>query len=195
MSCVVVVNDELWVTRLVHSPSPMTDRVPPNDLEAEVAVLGSMLLDPEAAGTVVSILKAEHFYKGPHADVFRVLTELFDANRAIDIVLLREELQRRGILEKVGGTSFLSRIVASVPSAANAEHYAEIVKEAALRRAVIRAANEIESEAYDGAQGASELIDFAESKYFDLDRRSDSGEAQHIKDVLVGTFERIDALQ
>ncbi len=173
----------------------MTDRIPPHDLEAEVAVLGSMLLDPEAAGRVVAILKADHFYKGPHADVYAVLTELYDANRAIDIVLLREELQRRGLLEKVGGTSFLSRIVASVPTAANAEHYARIVLEAGLRRSVIQAANDIESEAYDGARGAGELVDFAESKFFDLDKRAESGEAVHVKDVLNETFRRIDAMQ
>jgi replicative DNA helicase len=171
------------------------DRVPPNDLEAEVAVLGSMLLDPEAAGTVASILKPEHFYKGPHADVFRVLTELYDANKAIDVVLLREELQRRGILEKVGGTSFLSRIVASVPTAANAEHYARIVHDAGMRRAVIQAANEVEAEAYDGGRGSGELIDYAESRFFDLDRRAESGGAVHIKDVLNETFQRIDAMQ
>jgi replicative DNA helicase len=174
---------------------PVPDRVPPHDLEAEIAVLGSMLLDPEAAGRVVAILRSDHFYLGPHADVFGVLTELYDANRAIDIVLLREELQRRGLLEKIGGTSFLSRIVASVPTAANAEHYARIVMEAGLRRAVIQAANEIEVEAYDGARTAGDLIDFAESRYFDLDRRSDSGEALHIKDVLNETFARIDAMQ
>lgn len=173
----------------------MTDRVPPHDLEAEIAVLGSMLLDPEAAGRVVAILRADHFYLGTHSDVFGVLTELYDANRAIDIVLLREELQRRGLLEKIGGTSFLSRIVASVPTAANAEHYARIVAEAGLRRAVIQAANDIEVEAYDGARTAGDLIDFAESRYFDLDRRSDSGEALPIKDVLVETFARIDAMQ
>jgi replicative DNA helicase len=173
----------------------MPDRIPPHDLEAEVAVLGSMLLDPEAAGNVVSILRPEHFYKGPHADVYAVLTELYDANRAIDIVLLREELQRRGVLEKIGGTSFLSRIVASVPTAANAEHYARIVLEAGLRRSVIQAANEVEAEAYDGAGGAGELIDFAESRFFDLDRRAESGEAVHIKDVLNETFQRIDAMQ
>ena len=154
-----------------------------------------MLLDPEAAGRVVAILRADHFYRGPHADVFGVLTELYDANRAIDIVLLREELQRRGLLEKIGGTSFLSRIVASVPTAANAEHYARIVMEAGLRRAVIQAANDIEAEAYDGARSSGDLIDFAESRYFDLDRRSDSGEALHIKDVLNDTFARIDAMQ
>jgi replicative DNA helicase len=171
------------------------DRVPPHDIEAEIAVLGSMLLDPEAAGRVVAILRADHFYRGPHADVFGVLTELYDANRAIDIVLLREELQRRGLLEKIGGTSFLSRIVASVPTAANAEHYARIVMETGLRRAVIQAANDIEVEAYDGARSAGDLIDFAESRYFDLDRRSDSGEALHIKDVLNETFARIDAMQ
>lgn len=154
-----------------------------------------MLLDPEAAGRVVAILRPEHFYRGPHADVYQVLTELYDANRAIDVVLLREELQRRGILEKVGGTGFISRIVASVPTAANAEHYAKIVKDCGMRRAVIQAANDIESEAYEGARGSGELIDYAESRYFDLDRRAESGEAQHIKDVLNETFARIDAMQ
>ncbi len=171
------------------------DRVPPQDLEAEIAVLGSMLLDAEAAGRVVSVLRPEHFYKGPHADVFRVLTEIYDANRAIDVVLLREELQRRGLLEKIGGTGFISRIVASVPTAANAEHYARIVRDAGLRRAVITAANDIEREAYDGEKQSSELIDYAEGLLFELDRRAESGEAQHIRDVLTETFKRIDAMQ
>src|SRR6185436_8001698 len=103
-----------------------------------------------------------------HADVFKVLTELYDANRAIDVVLLREELQRRGVLEKVGGTGFLSRIVASVPTAANAEHYARIVLEAGVRRAVISASNDIEVQAYEGTLGAGDLIDYAERRFFDL---------------------------
>ncbi|MCG3135213.1 MAG: Replicative DNA helicase [Planctomycetes bacterium] len=170
------------------------ERVPPHDLEAEISVLGAMMLDPEAAGRVVSLLRAEHFYRGPHADVFQVLTELYDANRAIDIVLLREELQKRGLLEKIGGTAFLSRVMASVPTAANAEHYARIVKENGLRRSVITAANEIEREAFEGALEGGALVDLAEQKFFDLDGRSESGEAQHIKDVLTETFKRIDEL-
>ncbi|MCE9635396.1 MAG: replicative DNA helicase [Planctomycetes bacterium] len=171
------------------------DRVPPHDVEAEIAVLGSMMLDPEAAGRVVSLLRPDHFYRGPHAEVYQVLTELYDANRAIDVVLLREELQRRGLLEKVGGTSFLSRVMASVPTAANAEYYAKIVKEAGLRRAVITASNEIEREAYEGARDSGDLVDFAESKFFEMDQRSGEGEAVHIKDVLQETFQRIDAMQ
>src|SRR5687768_12633211 len=162
----------------------MTDRVPPHDVEAEIAVLGSMLLDPEAAGRVVSILRPEHFYRGPHSDVYGVLCDLYDANRAIDIVLLREELQKRGTLEKIGGPGFLSRVLASVPPAANAEHYARIVKENGLRRQVIRASNDIEKEAYEGSRDAAELVDFAESQFFELDDRSSSGEATHIRDVL-----------
>lgn len=171
------------------------DRVPPHDAEAEVAVLGSMLLDPEAAGRVVTLLRPEHFYRGPHADVFAVLTELYDANRAIDVVLLREELQRRGLLEKVGGATFLSRVMASVPTAANAEHYARIVRDAGLRRQVIGAANEIEKEAYEGQRDSADLVDFAEGLLFDLADRGGSGEATHIRDVLTETFQRIDALQ
>lgn len=171
------------------------DRTPPHDLEAELAVLGSMLLDQRAAGEVVALLKPEDFYRGPHADVFGVLTQIFDENRAIDIVLLREELERKGLLEQVGGTTFLSRIVASVPTAANAVHYANIVKEKALRRQVLDAAHQIVQRAYDGEEQGGELIDFAESQFFELDRNSGSGEAAHIKDVLTDTFHKIDAMQ
>ncbi len=171
------------------------DRVPPNDLEAEIAVLGSMLLDPEAAGQVAALLHSTDFYRGPHGEVFAVLTEIYDENRAIDVVLLREELQRRGLLDKIGGTAFLSRLVASVPTAANAEHYGRIVKENALRRQVITASNEIEREAYDGERGGRDLVDFAESKFFELDNKTGGGEATHIKDILSETFRRIDAMQ
>ncbi len=171
------------------------DRVPPHDVEAEIAVLGSMLLDPEAAGRVAAILRAADFYRGPHGDVFQVLTEVYDANRAIDVVLLREELERRGLLERIGGVAFLSRLVASVPTAANAEHYARIVHEKALRRTVIGAANSIEREAYEGDRSARDLVDFAESCFFEIDKKTDGGEATHIKDILNETFRRIDALQ
>ena len=168
------------------------DRQPPQDVEAEIAVLGSMLLDPDAAGRVAALLKKEDFYRGPHGDVFEVLAEIYDAHRAIDIVLLREELQRRSLLDKVGGTTFLSQIVASVPTAANAEHYARIVRDCALRRAVISASNEVEKQAYDGALDGADLVDFAESRFFELDRNQGAGEPVHIRDVLKSAFEQID---
>jgi replicative DNA helicase len=171
------------------------DRVPPHDLEAEICVLGSMLLDPEAAGRVAALLKPDDFYRGPHGEVYGVLTEIYDANRAIDVVLLREELGKRGLLDKVGGTAFLTRLVQAVPSAANAEHYARIVQETALRRAIITASNQIEKEAFDGERGGRELVDFAESQFFELDKKTDGGEASHIKDILNETFRKIDAMQ
>lgn len=139
-------------------------KMPPHNDEAEVAVLGSMLLDADAAGRVASVLRPAHFFRGPHSEVYQVLTELYDANRAIDVVLLREELQRRGLLEKVGGTGFLSRILASVPTAANAEHYARIVMETGLRREVIRAAQDIATAGYDDARPATELVSFAATR-------------------------------
>ncbi len=171
------------------------DRVPPHDVEAEIAVLGSMLLDAEAAGSVVSTLKPEDFYRGQHGDVFGILTELYDANRAIDVLLLKEELQKKGLLDKIGGTGFISRIVASVPTAANAVHYARIVKEMAMKRAVISASNEIEREAYDGEQSGDELLDFAESKFFDLDRTSKGGDSSSMHEILIDTMKQIDAMR
>jgi len=170
-------------------------RVPPHDTEAEVAVLGSMLLDPEAAGRIAAFLRPEDFYRGPHGEVFGVLQEIFDENRAIDVVLLREELERKGLLEKVGGTSFISRIVSTVPSAANSEHYGKIVRATSLRRSVIQASHEIEREAYEGGLKGQELIDFAESKFFEMARQSGSADALHIREILKETFGRIDAMQ
>ncbi len=171
------------------------DRVPPHDIEAEICVLGSMLLDPDAAGRVAAVLMPDDFYRGPHGDVFEVMTEIYDANRAIDVVLLREELQKRGLHDKIGGTAFLTRIVNSVPTAANAEHYARIVQETALRRAIITASNEIEREAFEGERGGRDLVDYAESRFFELDKKTDGGDATHIKDILNETFRKIDAMQ
>lgn len=129
------------------APEASAPAAPPHDVEAEIAVLGSMLLDPEAADVAIAALRREDFYLPLNADVFQVLAELYDGSRAVDVVLLREELQRRGILEKVGGTGFLSRVMSSVPTAANIVRYCTIVSELATLREVIVASERVTSAA------------------------------------------------
>lgn len=112
----------------------------PHDTEAEIAVLGSVLLEPSVVPLLLPLICARDFYETQHAELWRVLVEMQATTGVIDVVLLREELQRRGVLAAIGGTSFLSRLVVSVPTAANAEHYARIVRDAARRRLVAGAA-------------------------------------------------------
>lgn len=139
----------------------VSHRVPPHDIEAEIAVLGSLLLlhaptweraegNAEILVKVRALLTPADFFKGPHAELYAAICRMHDAGQAIDIVLVREDLQKRGVLEKAGGTSFLSVVIASVPTAVNAEHYAKIVKDLAQRRRIITAAWLAERAAFSG---------------------------------------------
>ncbi len=132
----------------------MTDIVPPHDIEAEIAVLGAMLLDVAAARDVAGFLTAADFYGAAHASAFRVFVEMLAEGKKLDIVLVRERLHGCGLLESVGGTSFLSRLVASVPSATNGRHYAEIVRARANERAMKGAAQRVVD-----AESAEDLAD------------------------------------
>ncbi|MHC4922904.1 MAG: DnaB-like helicase N-terminal domain-containing protein [Planctomycetota bacterium] len=119
------------------------DRVPPHDLDAEVSVLGSMLLDNEVIGDVVSLLKGDDFYRDSHRRLYETMVGLYDAGKGCDAVLLREELRRVGDLEAVGGPEIIVNIMERVPTAAHAQHYAEIVRETAMRRGIISAADRV----------------------------------------------------
>lgn len=117
--------------------------IPPHDVEAEIVVLGSLLLiqDPVQAKAVLDVVAPSDFYRGPHAEVLKRQMDLWEGLGACDVVLLRNDLQEAGLLETVGGTSFLSRLVVSVPSTANAVHYARIVRTLSLERRLLAAAS------------------------------------------------------
>lgn len=149
--------------------------VPPHDIEAEIAVLGSMILDADATREVLKILTAADFYRGPHAELFRVLDEMAQDDEAIDAVLLRQRLEEKGLLNKIGGTSFLTRVMQTVPTSANAGHYARIVREEARKRAVIAAANAYAIEARNGTEeGAFEAFTLARKRLIEATGEQDS---------------------
>lgn len=180
-------------------PAPVsTDRIeraPPHDLEAEVSVLGSMMLDREVIGEVVTQLRPEDFYRDAHRRVFEAIVGLYDAGKGVDMVLVREELQHRGDLEAAGGPETLLNLLDRVPTAAHALHYAGIVREAALRRGVVAAADRVLRGAYEGGHRGRELLDEAESAFFALDRESELNQGFRIGEIVKSVWKTIERLQ
>ena len=171
-----------------------TGRIPPQDLEAEMSLLGCMLLDKESIGLVLQTIPreaSERFYRPDHRLLFEALIDLYDQNKPIDIIVLEDELRRRNQLEEVKGRDYLIELVDSVPSAANAEYYAQIVRDKALLRDVIRATGDIMQTAYDDNEPAQNILDEAERKLFDVTEQRISNQAVSIREFLDQTFEQI----
>jgi len=171
---------------------PTGARVPPQSQEAEMGVLGSMVLDPHCIGEIIPMLQAECFYRQDHRVVYEALLGLYEANKPVDLVMLRDELKRRGQLERIGGVEFLVRLVESVPSAANATYYAQIVRDKYMLRELITAAGEVVQKAYNDLGDASETLDQAEQRIFEVTQQKIVGHAVPIREVLTKTFEAID---
>jgi replicative DNA helicase len=160
------------------------ERTPPHDLDAEVSVLGSMLIDNEVIGEMVTVLRAEDFYREAHRRMYDTVVSLYDAGKGVDAVLLREELRRRGDLDAVGGPEAIVNLLDRVPTAAHAAHYAGIVRDASIRRGILAAADRVVRSAFEGAASGRELLDEAESSFFSLDRDSDLTTAASIGDIM-----------
>ena len=147
-------------------PESSPELAPPQNVEAEMCLLGSIILDNDVMHTVVNLLDRAAFYRPSHAQIFDVLVDLYDARKPADVVILTDELTRRGLLEQVGGPDFLTRLLESVPTAANADYYAGIVREKAIHRSVITICTDIIREAQRGALVGEDLLDKAERMIF-----------------------------
>jgi replicative DNA helicase len=175
----------------------LAGRSMPESLAAEAAVLGSMIIDPECIGQVVEMLRAEAFYRLEHQRIFDALVALYEKNKgtAIDGLLIRDELQKRGQMDEIGGVEYLAKIMNSVPSSANVMYYAGIIKEKMLLRQVISAASEILDDAYDGSGETNEKLDQAERLIFAVTNKNITGSPSPLKDLVVRSFEAIDKRQ
>jgi len=176
-------------------PKTLIEKMPPQNLEAETAVLGSMLLDREAIASALDHLDESSFYTEGNGKIFQAMLALYDQGKAVDIVTLTEELKKRGKLDEVGGASRVMEIASAVPTSANIEHYARIVKEKALLRTLINTATKIASESYDTSADVDELLDRAEKLIFNITSGHKSGERVfEMKDVVKESIETIDRL-
>ncbi len=173
----------------------LLSRVPPQNLEAELSVLGSILLDNEVTGEVLQTLRPDDFYRSDHRQIFDSLVELYDANQKVDLVILRDHLKKKGVLDEVGGVAKLTELVETTPTAANAIYYAEIVKEKALLRRIIGVATEMMRSSYDQTGlSADALLDNAERLIFEIAESRVKAEAVKIKDIMQEVWKRIDQI-
>lgn len=170
------------------------EKIPPQNVEAEMAVLGSMLLDEEAISVAVESLEANFFYKDSHRKIFEAILGLFNTNKAVDLITLTDELKKNGHLEGVGGASFLTSLVNSVPTSANISHYVSIVKEKSILRSLINNATKIVSLCYESDGNIDEVVDSAEKFIFDVSDRRSQGSYVHLKELVKGSIETIDKL-
>ncbi|MFW6279998.1 MAG: DnaB-like helicase N-terminal domain-containing protein, partial [Planctomycetota bacterium] len=176
---------------------PDSDDAPgalPHDIKAEMGVLGSMLLSPDAIHLAREALDPESFYKMAHQEVFSAILDLDDQHNAVDLILLRDGLKQRDKLEKVGGVSYLQELMEAVPTSANVEYYIDIVREKAVRRHLIQAATSIQKSSYQDSMDVDDLLDEAESTMLSVRHKKDSGRVQDMSGVLHGILERLDEL-
>lgn len=170
------------------------ERVPPQNLEAEQSVLGSMLIDKEAIYTASELLTGEDFYRSAHQKIFEAIISLCDRGEPVDLITLSDELRGRKGLQEAGGMQYLVLLADVVPTAANVQYYAEIVREKAILRALISGCTQIISAGFGSPQDVDELLDRAEQKIFEVGRRGKRQGFSPLKEVLVRTFERIEKL-
>ncbi|KAA0114170.1 replicative DNA helicase [Mycolicibacterium sp. P9-22] len=171
-------------------------RQPPQDMAAEQAVLGGMLLSKDAIADVLEKMRPGDFYRPAHQDVAETILDLYDRGEPADAVTVASDLDRRGLLRRVGGAPYLHTLISTVPTAANAGYYATIVAEKALLRRLVEAGTRVVQYGYAGADGADvhDIVDRAQSEIYDVADRRQSEDFVALEDLLQPTMDEIDAI-
>lgn len=168
------------------------DRTPPHNVEAEQAVLGAIFLEADALTTASEILVPEDFYRSAHQKIYQAMLSLSDKGEPVDLITIITTLSDTGMLEEVGGVSYLNDLASAVPTAANIEYYAKIIEEKSILRRLIRTATAIVTDGYSREDEVEALLSEAEKKILDIANRKNSSAFQNIKDVLIETYEKIE---
>jgi replicative DNA helicase len=176
------------------APATHIERVPPHNLEAEMAVIGSVLVDREMMAIVSEVLLPADFYSIRNETIFAALINLYERGEPFDRITLVEELKQREMLDKIGGASYIGSLMDVVPTAASAEFYAKIVREKSALRGLIHAGTQITQVGYESEEDVDGAIDRSEQIVFEVGRRQQRGEFQPITKLLRGAFEQIDRL-
>ncbi|HHT9127650.1 MAG TPA: replicative DNA helicase [Candidatus Wujingus californicus] len=172
----------------------MLERTLPQSIEAEMCVLGAMILDNEVVSLVVPILNKQSFYKTAHQELFQIIIDLYDKGIPIDLVILREELKKRSLLEKIGGEEYLLELESAVPTIGNVEFYANVVREKAVKRHLIEVASNIQKQAFDESVETDHLLDASERAIFDVTQKKFEVSSTKLNEILKDTFNRIESL-
>jgi len=170
------------------------DRLPPQNIEAEQSVLGSILLNPEAIVSAMEYVDESSFYRRSHQLIFKAMMDLNDANEAIDVVTITDDLEAKGQLEDIGGPPYLAELVSTVPTAANVTYYAKIVDDRSTLRKLINAANDIAQAGYEDNEDVAKLLNNSEQKILEVSEKRSRNGFMSIGDILHQTIENIDEL-
>lgn len=174
-------------------PDRVEHRLPPQNLEAEMSVLGGVLLENEALNRALEVLRPEDFYRAAHSKIFTSLITLSDRNEPADLVTLTAVLREQGALEEVGGSAYLSTLVDFVPTAANISYYCKLVKEKSISRELIKVATEIATRGYEGGEVEASL-DWAEGEIFKIANMKSRPSFYSTKDIVKDTIKTIEKL-
>ena len=169
-------------------------KIPPHDIEAEQAVIGSMLTDKDAVMSAVEKLNENSFYRDDNKAIFEAIVNLYNRAEPIDIVTVKDELTSMGLFEKVGGLEYLVMLPDKVPTTANVEKYIKIVEEKATLRSLIKTANEIIDLGYDQTEDVEDIMASSEKKIFDIIQKNNQKSYTPIKDVLIESFTKLEEL-
>ena len=169
-------------------------KIPPHDIEAEQAVIGSMLTDKEAISSAIEVLKSEDFYREDNKLIFEAILNLYNRAEPVDIITLKTELQSMKQLEAVGGLEYIAQLPDKVPTTANVEQYIKIVEEKSALRALIKTANDLITLGYDQTQEVEDILDGAEKRIFDVIKNRNQKGYSSIKDILVDSFTELEQL-
>lgn len=172
----------------------LMDRVPPQNIEAEQAVLGAILLDSDALVMAMERVSSDDFYRGSHQRIFEAMIELAQEDEPVDLITLTARLQNKQELEEAGGVTYLSELANAVPTAANVDYYAQIVEEKSMLRRLIRTATQIVSNGYASSEDVGLMLNDAEQRILEISQRRSSSGFVSIRDVLMEVFERVEFL-
>lgn len=173
---------------------PEGSKLPPQNTDAEASLLGAILIDADAIVKVADILQLDDFYDDRHKRIYEAMLQLYEKHSPIDVLTLGDELRNTGMLDLIGGPSYLTELTNYVPTAAHAERYADIISQKAIRRRMIKAASDIAALGYDEATSLQELIEGAESGLFKVSERHVKQDIASIEDILSVSFDRLDEL-
>jgi replicative DNA helicase len=192
----MAVVDDLGHPGMDEPPAEEFGRQPPQDLAAEQSVLGGMLLSKDAIADVLERLRPGDFYRPAHQNVYDSILDLYGRGEPADAITVAAELDRRGLLRRIGGAPYLHTLISTVPTAANAGYYATIVAEKALLRRLVEAGTRVVQYGYAGAEGAdvAEIVDRAQAEIYDVAERRTSEDFVPLEELLQPTMDEIDAI-
>ena len=169
-------------------------KVPPQNVDAEMSLLGAVLIDEEVLADITEHVKPRDFYDKRHAMIYDAIMRLYEKNKPVDLLTLTDELKRKKELDEIGGSAYLTELTNYVPTAAHAESYAEIVAQKAVRRRLIKASGEISELGYDEATSTQELLQQAEAELFAVSDQSLKQDLTSLESILTDSFDRLEEL-